>query len=510
MALCDYEHYEEALEYLLKSAEMDPTEWTTKISLGWLYFCQEEWKKAVELSEQTESILQKLLEEEPEKTNDLETHLHTLQERIGDCYEGLQDKKRRYAAYKRALVNNPGCSPCLATLFFHNNDEERYEDTIELLKDLQSQRIHGKDYSRLSTMLWEVSFSDNEFHYIISAALETGRGDFLVEAYRDSIKAARKESHNIIASWLELALAKFYQDIVGDEKKAVHLYEKNLQTLAASKEEGEVGYLKRAAAVALATTSMLHAVDAGINSPEATKYTRRLERIVKKTTSSTSTKDVEAWIPASAPALILGAWYRMCGREEDAHAYLRPSIKQAIQILSDDDPENDAEGFIGLQNAFTMAGDDANTIAIAYHIGVYDDADTETSEYKGGGETGEGAEDKKVNHTTDGEDKDGFTLCEIDDDDIRITCEGPCRKESKVHDLFYFCRYCYDASFEENCFKLLKDGLLPFNRSSQKHADDMMFIPPRPQKLESGKMLVEGKVIDFEEWKNGIKKQWNV
>jgi tetratricopeptide (TPR) repeat protein len=519
-----YGHYDEALEYFLKSDQMDPNDCLTKTGLAKLYVLQKQWRKAIELDQKTEQVLLKRIGEEPDKENQHRILAHEVQERIGDSYGQLKDKENRFASFKRAFVNKPDCGRCINVIIFHNNDQRLYKDTVDMLKKLQGEEVAGKEYSRLTATLWENPYGGASYFYdCADAARKTNELDFLVEAYREAIRAAKKEAKNIIASWLELSLAKLYKEYVGDEKKAVRTWERIVDTYGASKEEDEIGEVKQVASEFLATHLISEAVNAGIGSAEAEKQGKRLEELVRKKT--TSAKEAMSWIPANAPALILGLWYRLSGRQEEADACFRPSIKEAIQILSDDDPENDIEGLFELQNALLVAGDESNVLAIAYYLGVYKDDEPGIVSAKEG-EKGEGrtsqTEDGGLNDDANGASKEKETDDDQDensnfgyyfgvpDEDLRITCDGPCRRDSTVEDKFYVCRYCIDISFCEDCVKLLEEVKLPIHICNPKHAKDFFFIPPRPQKVEKGKMLVDGKIVGFEEWRDSLKKQWKV
>ena len=520
-------HYDEALEYFLKSDQMDPNDWLTKAGLAKLYVLKKQWQKAIELDENTEQVLLKRIEDEPDKADQHRISAHQVQERIGDSYGQLKDKGNRFASFKRAFANKPDCDRCINVLMFHQNDEHLYTDTIDMLKKLQSEEVAGKEYSRLTASLWENPYSDMwYFDHSADAARETGELDFLVEAYREAIRAAKKEAKNIVVSWLELSLARLYNEFVGDEKKAVRTWERIVDTFGASKEEDEIGAVKEVASNFLAMHSISQAIDAGIGSAEAEKHGKKLEKLVRKKT--TSANEAMSWIPANIPALILGLWYRLGGRQEEADACFRPSIKEAIQILSDDDPENDIEGLIELQNALLVAGDDSNVLAIGYYVGVYEDDKPGTvnaqeedkgkdrnSQTEGAGlDDANGASTNKENDKDQSKDEDddsdsGYYFG-VRYEDIRMTCSGPCRRDSAVQDEFYNCRYCLERVFCVDCVKILEEGKLPIHVCNPKHVKDFFFIPPRPQKVEKGKMLVDGKIVDFEEWRDNLKKQWKV
>jgi hypothetical protein len=179
---------------------------------------------------------------------------------------------------------------------------------------------------------------------------------------------------------------------------------------------------------------------------------------------------------ARARAISLGVWYRLISRHNDARALLTPSIKWAIQILSDNDLANDNAGLTDLQNALLTASDAKNVIIIAYALSRYAD------EYK---------QEIKVN-------------------DYFYSCDGPCQKVSQTMDGISLCSICFNTGFCKDCVEVLRTGAMPFQVYNTKHVKEFVYIPPRPQKVEAKQVLVEGQVLTYEEWLAQLKKEWKV
>jgi tetratricopeptide (TPR) repeat protein len=140
VALCAFNHYDKSFEYFLRSDEISPNQWLTKAGMSMVHFQKEEWRKAIDLDEKTEQVLQKMIQDGPENatTKDLSNSLHIVQERIGDAYGQLNDKNNRSATFKRAILTKPSCDRCINVVIFHNNGDCMYQDTIDLLKLLES------------------------------------------------------------------------------------------------------------------------------------------------------------------------------------------------------------------------------------------------------------------------------------------------------------------------------------------------------------------------------------
>jgi hypothetical protein len=174
---------------------------------------------------------------------------------------------------------------------------------------------------------------------------------------------------------LNYRLPDFTKNLSAMKRKLYALGREFWIPLSASEDDHEVGYVKFIASKSPANYFVLEAVDTGIDSAESEKQGNKLEKLVKKRMSNVNE---EKFFTTSAPALFLGLWYQLNGRLEEANACFRPFVTNAMQIVSDDDPDNDLEGLSALHLTLCMAGDDSNVIAMSYFMGVYkDDKDKE-------------------------------------------------------------------------------------------------------------------------------------
>ena len=223
-------------------------------------------------------------------------------------------------------------------------------------------------------------------------------------------------------------------------------------------------------------------MDARIGSRHAEEHVKNLEKLVKKRAQSTD--DSSTFISVGFPAVILDVWYRLNGLQEDANACFRPWIEEAIQILSDDDPDNDMEVLLKLWKVLFAAGDDKNSIAIMHYLGGYRDHERIESAVKG---------------------KDNGT---DEEDDRPLACDGPCHRSFPNFNNIHICRYCVDFRFCEDCMQLLKSGAMPLNVCSQRL--EWLFVPPLRQKVEREKLLIDGAQVDFKDFLNDLKRQWQI
>ncbi|KAI9763739.1 MAG: hypothetical protein M1840_009136 [Geoglossum simile] len=485
----DLEMYDDALVHFNKSLETDDTAWLARSGIAKLHMFKTEFNQAIPLDKINEEFLQKLLVTKPGDSRQIKASLHAVQERISQCYYSLEDHKAALEYRQRALSNHRRCDDCICVCLDIFTEEERYQDIVDMLKGMED-NIPGQEYSLLTESLWQNPYSDWDFFVqVVRASHETNQVPFLSDAYCSAIAAAKKELKMVAAGWLEMCLAWISYTYNHDEERAIHIWEKIMKTFSASKVETEMGGAKVKASICLARHWFQVAQEAEKGSLLAQKYVDKLERLTKSKVQTTS-----AFISTNTSSIILGLWYRLDGRLEEARACFQPHVKEALQILSDDDPENDKEGYFKLAAVFIAAGDDENSIAILQAMGVWENQKPE-------GE-GEGKEEGESDEDSD-EDSD-----EEDEDPGACSCDGPCCRSFPTYVGIAICRYCFDVGFCDACLKMLKEGNMPLKVCSPKH--EWLVIPPLEKEIGVGQLVVDGNAVGLDDWKKELKKKWQV
>ncbi|KAI9769862.1 MAG: hypothetical protein M1839_003581 [Geoglossum umbratile] len=480
--------YDDALAHFAKALEMDDTMSSARAGMAVLYVLKDEYEEAIRLDKINEEILQKILVAEPSRPQ-IKPELHLVQERLGRCHLFIRDKEAALERYLKALSSNGRCEDCICACLVLLTKRERHQDIVDILKGMEDE-IPGQGYSRLTEFLWQNIYADALIFTILAhASLETKELTFLIGAYRSAIAAAKKELKMVIASSLELCLARLYYIYGRDQERAIHIWEKITKTFSGSKLETEMGYVKDYASVCLAGHWLRMALDTEKGSPLAQRCVDKLERLAKPKMQTAGPSS--AFISTNTSSIILGSWYHLNKQPEDARACFQPHIREALQMLSDDDPENDGEGYFKLGLVFAAAGDDKNAIAIFQALGVWDKAQLDEPP---SGENGAEA--------SDSDDPDS------DSDDESYDCDGPCHRTFRNLDSLALCRYCHDTGFCAECLPLVKAGRMPLNTCSPKH--DWLVIPPLERPVGVGNLLVDGQVVGLDDWKKSVKREWGV
>ncbi|KAH0559338.1 hypothetical protein GP486_004146 [Trichoglossum hirsutum] len=489
MVFRDHEMYDDALAHFTKALQMDDTMWQARGGMALLYTLKAEYKEALRLDKITEDALQKITAADPHGSSNIKLSLHVVQERMSECYNHLGDKEAALEYRQRSFNNNNRCGSCIAEFLSLLAEKERHQDIIDLLKSMKDE-IPGQGYSRLTVSLWQNQDNSSFTAGAALASQKTNELSFLIDAYRSAITAAKKQLNVTTASSLELCLAQLYYTYGQDEERAVRTWEKIRKTFARSKVETEMSDIKDEALTCLARHWFKMASGAEKTSTLARRYVSKLESLAKFEIQTAG--QPSAFISTNASSVILGLWYRLSDRPEDARACFQAHIREALQILSDDDPENDSDGILNLGLVFLAAGDDKNAIAMFQALERWGKVQQRTD---GIGEN----QEKKPDPPKTNPDED---------DDFGCSCDGPCQRYFPNFYNMALCRYCYDVGFCELCLKRLKDGNLQTNICSPKH--DWLVVPPLEKTIEVGKLLVGGEAIDFDDWKRSLKQQWQV
>jgi tetratricopeptide (TPR) repeat protein len=473
--------YDDALQHFTKSLEIDDTMWLARAGISRLHIAKEEYEQAILLDKINEEVLQKMLVTDPDNSTQTKANLHVTQERISECYYLLKDKKSALEYRQKAFGNKGRCDDCICICLDYLTEEKRYQDIIDMLKSMED-NVPDKEYSRLTESLWQnPPMYWDFFIQVVHAAHETSQLAFLIDAYCTAIAAAKKELKTVTACWLEICLAWMYYRYRQDEERAINIWEKIMRTFPSSKLETEMGEIKDITSISLARHWFQAAREAEKGSLLAQRYVDKLERLAKSKVQTTS-----VFISTNTPSIILGLWYRLDGRLEEARACFQPHIREALQILSDDDPDNDGDGYRKLSHVFLAAGDDKNAIAILQAIGPWEIQALRRAE---GGDRGE-----KEEPNAEDSDLEDLEIC---------FCDGPCRRSFENYIGIAACRYCYDVDFCGDCLKMLKEGNMPLNVCSAKH--EWLVVPPLEEKVKVGELVMDGKIVSLDDWKKEIK-----
>lgn len=397
-----------------------------------------------------------------------------------------------------------------------------------------------------------VETSGRAHDVIGNAARRLGRTDSVEQPMRDALAAAerRKSSGGLASSEFTIqrcffGLADFLNRYAYKMDEAIEVYETALEPLPNQKTTGFWWikdslcqlYYHKAKAAECAGTHFDH-------------WVLKLEGLTK-TSNAKGVQDVSDSEDAS---LMLGLWYRLHGREQDAILCFRTQILNGIDILTDDDPGNDMFGYMTLAITLLKAGDRENAgAAFAVTTAPLDRLKDSRRAAQKASDEDKASKEKTIKvplHSTDAasliesltssieksETKDPETTRAIDhdadgdavapDDKVDIDsaemtsqikrsvtefawgCDGNCRRPVEDWQEVHFCEICTQYTcFCDECVKLVKAGTLPFRKCDASHTFYQGY-PLSKEMQDVATVGAEGKIQPRTEWLEALRKKW--
>ncbi|OQO02620.1 hypothetical protein B0A48_12148 [Cryoendolithus antarcticus] len=584
MSCRDYNHYDEARAYFEKVLELDPSLWLAQGGIAVMLKAKGDYQAAIDSDEKHLKVI------DADTTRD-EAYKNSVgrqpaYRRMADCYWSLSQeinndfsaetyeidrKATKYYQLSLKLLSTDYDAVTTCFRFWDgvadlglpygkseeelNNKktsesvelptpQECFEEIMNLLHDLNdTQRKDDPTNTNLTHYLWEYKYAEDDyFDMMARAAKGTGELEWLQGRYRDAMAAAKKKLQPVVAACLNLCLANLYFAYGDEEHKALRIWETvGTESAVNTKAETDIMYARRGALNRLGWYCIIKAAE---DEHHKEKWIGKLERILARQQGRRGMAAVmQDSMPPSDIALYIAAWYRQNGRTEEARELAKPHIKDAIIILSDDDPSNDYEGYWNLSEALVAVGDEANAIAIMHALrpmkdGVAvlasdppeeedededdtDDATTDdakaasTEAPTSDATTSEAATDaaksgEAADDAEDGDeaDDDDDSDSDDEDDDSGWSCDGPCSRGFPYFDGAYMCRLD-GTQLCDLCYALLnsEEGL-PVRICSRKH--DFLKVPELTTRFKEGEIVVDGVVKGIEEWKVGLKRAYGI
>ena len=508
-------------------------------ALNGMSYCYEERQDYLSAIEWGYKALAALPEESKAKKTE------TLQ-RISRWKSLREDKdgaiEASHAAYSLSPQDVRGSFAYLSAL----EDNFQFQAIIDFATNLETTDSVQEGENMLTFLLVETW--GWAYDIIGNAARRLGRIDSVERPMRDALAAAerRKSSRGLASS--ELALqqclvgwAHFLNKYAYKMDEAIETYETALELLPKRRTgyglliEGRLCqlYYHKAKAAECAGTQFDH-------------WVSKLENLVK----TSNAKDVEVVSAYEDSSLVLGLWYRLHGREQEAKLCFRTQILNGIDTLTDDDPGNDIFGYMTLALTLLKAGDRENAgAAFAVTTAPLDRLKDRQRATQKASDADKISKEKIIEvppHSTDGatsseseikdpEEQSRATNAKADDnavapdDEVDIdseemtaqikqsddlftnftwSCDGKCKRQVEDWQELHFCEVCTEYTcFCDECIKLVKNGTLPFRKCDAGHTFYQGY-PLSKEMQDVATIVTEGKILPRTEWLEALRKKW--
>lgn len=530
LALRQTNHLEAAIREYHTSLRIDEQSWSAKSGLAQCYAARQDYKLAIEWGLKA---LASVPDDQIDPKSDLWQSISGWKLENEDVEGAIQASKEAWNLKPEDVFAASGYLDAL-------DAGGRYQEMLRFAEGLEKTISMTTNESILTQML-----SIFGGKVLGNAAKALGRLEFVSNAIETSIAAAERKKHEGNVAELRYQYGCFKSRHIQNTDEAMELWELVLKSKA------NIEYLRSWSMDELSQLYFDRAVNLEKQGLSPDPWISKLESLCKQAKSSEGGDDVFSNEDAS---MVLGLWYRLHDEHDRAKACFKATILQAIDILTDDDPENDWRGYSSLAEALLMAGDKVNASpAFAFTTARLDKSkngreamqkkqamasvkeirvDMNSLVIKAGPDdtvatTGNIAEPvlmvettpRKLEEISDKADDDSVVA--FDDAEVEQsnhydptetcwwTCDGECKGRYKYEawTAFYFCEFCLDTGFCDQCIELVRTDRLPFRKCSSTHPFYQIY--PTAHKLEDvNTVVVDGKTLPRTEWLANLRKQW--
>lgn len=571
------EYAERAIEHFRKAVELKPGGWVAMEGLAICYGEHfHEFKPAIQYMEDAKRNIP--------QTEDFQGAGFYLEARIpgwtlqlGNDQESVERAQTVYEGsrkydYGRGDTNDGSILRSIKNYTEALYRTRNYDRFIELLYELD-QRVPCGRHSSLWTLFIQAQYAswfNNLIFDKVGSITRIVKSDTLQNFMRASIKKsiildadsiAQGESH----IWLADQAAQWQYSYARQREESIELWETIVTLIDQSNgnvQQAQAAYRTSAAAY----LSMMYFDAAKISQDTGGDFSAHISKLKNLAKHRQGSKQ---YYRASYPALVYGMWMHEYAnaKEEVWKECIRPSIKQALYMLSDEDPWNDQRAYVQLGQALLLGGDILNaSIALGITtkpleeqlksrqhsdhkanthepvptagqvaeqqirdstIPHLQNTDSTTAQdvpvsalkdHPASGET-KGPKKDRVVTTAPSNDDDG------DNDDPKSAptinpkhpgsecvwrCDSPCcaTPPDSPYAQLHVCRVCHDVCFCDRCIPLVRGDRLPFFRRCASHHPFVRVFPMVEGARRVADALVEGRFEVQRGWLEGLRGVW--
>ena len=364
-----------AIEYFKKAIDLLPGGWMAMEGLARCHESRGEYEAAIHWMDDAIHNLPEIFDL-AEIGFYLETRIADWKLKLGDDQESVVIAQTSYEAGKNFLYGNGSASDSSVLRSIKHYIEalyrtSQYDQIVEVLHDLDR-----RETLEPRTSLWTIFLREQiEEYYAVDLFDKLGKvaqeskDDSFQDFMRVSITKAITLNADTIAYhrpiWLANQLAQWQYRYAPDPQESIELWDKIVTLVDQSNEnvQQSQSWFRSKAAGYLSLIFFNTAKDNLNVGKDTSIEIAKIEDIAKHKQGS------KRYYRASYPAQVLGLWIHEYskGGDEEWRACIRPSVKQALYLLSDEDPWNDQDAYNQLGQALFAAGDVVNG-SIAYGV----------------------------------------------------------------------------------------------------------------------------------------------
>ena len=479
--------YEQALKF-----ETDPNNWRAKVGLIESYESMANYEKVIQHATELRDGIGQGKYNPPESKDVVRDASHSL----AKAYDKTGQLDELVLLYRSRWKDDPDDYRAIWGFAIVLTRKREYDELKSFFLDLKKDSDKESLLDRLST-----TYCDNwyaEEHAKLAGSLQKEEAMFELveancqhtqEAVKSKLQAAtstedkKKWSKKLNAAYYIYGLLLINFGLTKDSlTRGIELLERVVfgQELPGwDSDDFDYSLVQSARALSPAYLAMVKSVPE--SSGLCTEYVDRLKEL--------SSKAQAAW-DIQEPQQLLGRTYSHLGQAREARKSLRGIMKMGFDFLSDDNDENDWQGFLLLAQCLMLVDDKHNALAAWSLIGP-------TSEF-------DSIDDEGSMTTAETSTKLSGPLFNF--------CDGDCDKRFQYASDFWACCDCSDTQFCQSCMDKLKAGELSSLKCSRDHSH--LHIPPwnsqEAAKLPKKHVKVLDDVVPIDEWVKTLKADWDL
>lgn len=548
-----YEKLEEAIRIFEKALSMTSKHWDAEYGLALVYGDQKKWQLAIET---LEPICNTLLDG-GFRAFYLHIGLCGILRDLAHWHKELGEYERAMELYDLVLENSQDDTETAFNIIALHDKQGTFSEMLQFLQNIRLRRDRKTDIDML-TRLYHDNALYEHFHWIIiMAAKHAGNLDFVKQTYQTAIEVAEKQQDLAISSQRKGSMAavegylRYHCAIMlfqyhGDEDERTYAVDLWEHTMNLKTDSNSASYLQWAQFLSAAKLSTIYVDRAKLAGPESKIAVESIDKLVQ-ISSGDCFQPVWSWFSLMDTRLLLGRYYRVLDQNDDrARKLCRSHVMIALDLLSDEDPTNDWQGYRRLADALMYFGDDDNALA-AWSLLRPSVRGSDTHLYRSLNRhdeqeikncTSAGSQEGLLTIDQEIDTKGGSGPIEVstnvlgDPEAVPVTpasslsrlssstqesenpvfnsCSGYCGVEWNFADDIYVCKDCFDVQFDKRCWDLLRSGPLGFNVCSKDH--DFLHVPKydaeEASRVGKKNVRVGTEIIPTREWLQAIRLDW--
>ncbi|KAL0260736.1 hypothetical protein SLS55_004426 [Diplodia seriata] len=473
-----FDHVDRALESCKKLLERDPSYWRASWCIARAYRSKYDWESTYQTLTPIIANFKDLatIEEGPDSV------WQELLRLFGECCEHLSKPEEEIEALEKFLNHFPKHWDAIKRKIHLMVQVGELEDVVKFLQSFCVPST-GTEQNLVGELFVQCADSDDFHHDIAYAAQQSEKMGLVEQGYGAAESAAHKDLDALTRLRYFHGIALFYQGDQGaDILRAIKLWEENFCQVT-DEDSWDARQFKYKSAKKLAAGYFHRCKRSNWDTEVADECTKKLTELRKRYPDDFGLYE----------SMIFSRIYERIRNSEAFNECVRVHLRDALDLLCDDDPNNDWQGYFGLAEALSFI-DEKNALAAWSLITPYET-------------------ERAVMTLEDGEEApDGPKSSFGSSGPLFNTCDGSCGHAWTFADDMYYCRECADVQFEKNCLTQLQNRQLKWRICSHDH--EFIHIPPWDEEAARARgkdhVIVGGERMEIKAWLASIKAQYQL